>query len=43
LIDINDDHSRQFRIAKLVSTFTVEALGIGKTLEGKGKVVPMLN
>jgi ribonuclease HI len=32
-IDINDGRSRKFRIAKLASTFTAEALAIGETLE----------
>jgi hypothetical protein len=32
-IDINDGHSRKFRIAKITSTFMVEALAIGETLE----------
>jgi hypothetical protein len=33
LIDIKDGHSRKFRIAKIASTFTAEALAIDKTLE----------
>jgi hypothetical protein len=33
LIDMKHSHSRKFRIAKIASTFTVEALAIGKTLE----------
>jgi hypothetical protein len=32
-IDINDSRSRKFRIAKLASTFTAEALAIGERLE----------
>jgi hypothetical protein len=32
-IDINDGHSRKFRIAELPSTCTAEALAIGETLE----------
>jgi hypothetical protein len=32
-IDINDSRSRKFRIAKIASTFTAEALAIGETLE----------
>jgi hypothetical protein len=32
-IDINDGRSKKFRIAKLASTFTEEALSIGETLE----------
>jgi hypothetical protein len=32
-IDINDGRSRKFRIAKMTSTFTAEALAIGETLE----------
>jgi hypothetical protein len=32
-IDINDDISWKFRIAKIGSTFTAEALAIGDTLE----------
>jgi hypothetical protein len=32
-IDIKDGCSRKFRIAKTASTFTAEALAIGKTLE----------
>jgi hypothetical protein len=32
-IDVNDGRSRKFRITKIASTFTAEALAIGKTLE----------
>jgi hypothetical protein len=32
-IDINDGRGRKFRIAKIASTFTAEALAIGETLE----------
>jgi hypothetical protein len=31
--DIKDGRSRMFRIAKIASTFTAEALAIGETLE----------
>jgi hypothetical protein len=32
-IHIKDGHSRKIRIAKIVSTFTVEALAIGRITE----------
>jgi hypothetical protein len=32
-IDINDGHTSKFRIAKIASTFTAEALAISETLE----------
>jgi hypothetical protein len=32
-IDINDGRSWKFRIAKIASTFTAEALAIGETIE----------
>jgi hypothetical protein len=38
LIDISDGISWKFRIAKIASTFTVEALAIGKTLEIIAKI-----
>jgi hypothetical protein len=33
LTDIKGGRSRKFRIAKIASIFTVEALAVGKTLE----------
>jgi hypothetical protein len=33
LIYINYNHSREFRIAKVASTFTAETLAMGETLE----------
>jgi hypothetical protein len=32
-IDINDGRSRKFRVVKLASTFTTEAIAIDETLE----------
>jgi hypothetical protein len=32
-VDINDGRSIKFRISKIASTFTAEALAIGETLE----------
>jgi hypothetical protein len=38
VIDISDAISWKFRIAKIASTFTAEALAIGETLEMIGKI-----
>jgi hypothetical protein len=37
-IDTNDGRSRKFRISKIASTFTAEALAIGETLEITEKI-----
>jgi hypothetical protein len=37
-IDMKDGHSRKFRISNIASTFTVEALVVGETLEIAEKI-----
>jgi hypothetical protein len=42
-INIKDGRSRKFRIPKIASTFTAEALAIGETLEIIEKIVSEQN